>query len=84
MRGQAAQIQQQLAANAQKINQQQTETFTSTLNDMVAKQQAGIGLDINDEKAFSNIVSLARNPDGSVNEDVLASLPEQYRAIIKA
>lgn len=84
LRWNASQIQQQLAANAQKINQQQNETFTNTLNDAMAKQQAWIWLNINDEKAFSQAISYARNNDGTVNEDVLNSFPEQYRAIIRA
>lgn len=84
LRWNASQIQQQLAANAQKINQQQNETFTNTLNDAMAKQQAWIWLNINDEKAFSQAISYARNKDGTLNEDVLNSFPEQYRAIIRA
>ena len=83
-RGQAAQMQQNLMANTQKINQQQNETFTNTLNDAMAKQQAWIWLNINDEKAFSQAISYARNKDGTLNEDVLNSFPEQYRAIIRA
>lgn len=45
---------------------------------------SGLKLDVNDEAALKQFIGIARNPDGSVNEAVVKSLPANYQAIVRA
>lgn len=80
-KGNAASIQQELNAKAAKINQEQSAVFGQTFKELVAN--SGINIDPNDEKALEQIIRIARNPDWSINEEVLNSLPEQFRPLIR-
>jgi len=79
---QASSIMQNAQAEASKINASQSQLFGKTLEDIIAN--SGIKVDVNDEAALKQFISIARNPDGSVNESVVWSLPANYQAIVRA
>ena len=71
-----------MEANARKIQQEQSTIFWNTLKELVAN--SGMQLYPNDEKALEQVINIARNTDGSVNEEVIAWLPQQFKALVRA
>lgn len=79
---QASKIRQDAVAEANKVNTEQSALFGSTLKDLIAN--SGLKLDVNDEAALSQVINISRNPDWSVNESVVAWLPKEYQALVRA
>lgn len=79
---QASKIRQDAVAEANKVNTEQSALFGKTLQEVIAN--SGLKLDVNDEAALQQVINISRNPDGSVNEAVVAGLPKEYQAIVRA
>lgn len=82
LRTQAAQGQQALEAQSQGKIQESVARFDSNLQSLARSR--GIELDVNDEKAIEQFVSIARNPDGTVNENFVKTLAPQYQELVRA
>lgn len=82
LRTQAAQGQQALEAQSQSKIQESVAKFDSNLQSLARSR--GIELDVNDEKAIEQFVSIARNPDGTVNENFVKTLAPQYQELVRA
>ena len=82
LRTQAAQGQQALETQSQGKIQESVARFDSNLQSLARSR--GIELDVNDEKAIEQFVSIARNPDGTVNENFVKTLAPQYQELVRA
>ena len=78
----ASKINQDLQAEAAKANAAQSQLFGKTLEELIAN--SGVKVDVNDEAALKQFISIARNADWTVNESVVWSLPANYQAIVRA
>lgn len=70
LKGQAAQSQMILNQKAEEQKMASVNSFNQTLQQLATS--SGIELDANDEKALEQVINIARNTDGSVNEEVVA------------
>lgn len=82
LKAQSSQWQQQLQQQSLAKQQEAVSQFDTSLQQLA--QNRGIKLDINDEKAVEQMVKIARNPDGTVNENFLKTLAPQYQELVKA
>ena len=82
LKSQSAQSQMILEQKNKEQIQSSLWEFDKTLQTLAQKQ--GIKLDVNDEAALQQVINISRNPDWSVNEQVLAWLPREYQALIRA
>jgi len=78
----ASKIRQDAVAEANKTNAAQSQLFGKTLEELIAN--SGVKVDVNDEAALKQFISIARNADWTVNESVVKSLPANYQAIVRA
>lgn len=82
LKTQSAQSQMVLEQKNKEQQQASLWEFDKTLQSLAQKQ--GIKLDVNDEAALSQVINISRNSDWSVNESVVAWLPKEYQALVRA
>lgn len=82
LKGNAAQINQWLQADLAKSQQTASNNFYKSLDDLIVN--SGLDINLNDKEALQNIISTARNADGTVNESIIKSLDPKYQAIVRA
>lgn len=82
LKTQAAQWQTQLEQQAQAKRMEATSQFDTNLQSIARSKW--IELDVNDEKAIEQFVSIARNPDWSANENFIKTLAPQYQELVRA
>ena len=82
LKWQAAQSQMVLDQQRLSKIQEATSQFDSNLK--LLAQKSGIQLDANDEQALAQVINIARNPDGTPNEEVIAGLPKEYQLLVRA
>ena len=82
LKWQAAQSQMVLDQQRLSKIQEATSQFDSNLK--LLAQKSGIQLDANDEQALAQVINIARNPDWTPNEEVIAGLPKEYQLLVRA